>query len=42
LRPVAFSMDQERQAHPWISLPEPPQTGELDIQQVLSSPYFFA
>jgi len=35
-------LDQQRQAHPGISLPDPPQTGDLDIQQVLSSPYFFA
>ena len=34
--------DQQRKAHPGISLPDPPQTGDLDIQQVLSSPYFFA
>ena len=35
-------LDQQRQAHPGVSLPDPPQTGDLDIQQVLSSPYFFA
>ena len=35
-------LDQQRKAHPEISLPDPPQTGDLDIQQVLSSPYFFA
>jgi len=35
-------LDQQRKAHPGISLPDPPQTGDLDIQQVLSSPYFFA
>jgi DNA-directed RNA polymerase len=35
-------LDQQRQAHPGISLPDLPQTGDLDIQQVLSSPYFFA
>ena len=34
-------LDQQRKAHPGISLPDPPQTGDLDIQQVLSSPYFF-
>jgi DNA-directed RNA polymerase len=35
-------LDQLRKANPGISLPDPPQTGDLDIQQVLSSPYFFA
>jgi DNA-directed RNA polymerase len=35
-------LDQQRKAHPGISLPDPPQTGDLDIRQVLSSPYFFA
>jgi DNA-directed RNA polymerase len=35
-------LDQQRKAHPGISLPDPPQTGDLDIQQVLSCPYFFA
>ena len=35
-------LDQQRKAHPGIALPDPPQTGDLDIQQVLSSPYFFA
>jgi DNA-directed RNA polymerase len=35
-------LDQQRKAHPRIALPDPPQTGDLDIQQVLSSPYFFA
>jgi DNA-directed RNA polymerase len=35
-------IDQQRKAHPGISLPDPPLTGNLDIQQVLSSPYFFA
>jgi DNA-directed RNA polymerase len=35
-------LDQQQKAHPGISLPEPPQIGDLDIQQVLSSPYFFA
>ena len=29
-------------ANAGIGLPDPPQTGNLDIQQVLSSPYFFA
>jgi DNA-directed RNA polymerase len=35
-------LDQQRKAHPGIALPDPPRTGDLDIQQVLSSPYFFA
>jgi len=35
-------LEQQRKAHPGISLPDPPQTGDLDIQQVLWSPYFFA
>jgi len=35
-------LDQQRIANPGIVLPDPPQTGDLDIQQVLSSPYFFA
>jgi DNA-directed RNA polymerase len=35
-------LDQQRKVHPGIALPDPPQTGDLDIQQVLSSPYFFA
>src|SRR5438874_10934179 len=35
-------IDQQRKAHPGIILPDPPQTGGLDIQQVLASPYFFA
>ena len=35
-------LGQQRKAHPGIFLPDPPQTGDLDIQQVLSSPYFFA
>jgi DNA-directed RNA polymerase len=35
-------LEQQRKAHPGISLPDPPPTGDLDIQQVLSSPYFFA
>jgi DNA-directed RNA polymerase len=34
-------LDQERKPHPGISLPDPPQAGDLDIQQVFSSPYFF-
>jgi DNA-directed RNA polymerase len=35
-------LDQQRKAHPGLSLPDPPQRGNLDILQVLSSPYFFA
>jgi DNA-directed RNA polymerase, mitochondrial len=35
-------LEQQRKAHPGISLPDPPPTGDLDIQQVLSSLYFFA
>jgi DNA-directed RNA polymerase len=35
-------LDEQRKAHPDIALPDPPQTGSLDIREVLSSPYFFA
>jgi DNA-directed RNA polymerase len=35
-------LDQQRKAHPGLELPDPPKRGDLDIQQVLSSPYFFA
>jgi DNA-directed RNA polymerase len=35
-------LNQQRKAHPGISLPDPPPTGDLDIRQVLSSLYFFA
>jgi DNA-directed RNA polymerase len=35
-------IDQQRKAHPGLELPDPPKTGDLDIQQVLSSAYFFA
>jgi Autographiviridae RNA polymerase len=35
-------IEQQRKAHPGIELPDPPRTGDLDIQRVLSSPYFFA
>jgi DNA-directed RNA polymerase len=35
-------IDQLRKAHPGIELPDPPKTGDLDIRQVLESPYFFA
>ena len=35
-------LDEQRKAHPGILLPDSPRTGDLDIQQVLLSPYFFA
>jgi len=35
-------IEQQRKGHPGLSLPDPPKTGDLDIRQVLSSPYFFA
>ncbi|HEY2382443.1 MAG TPA: DNA-directed RNA polymerase [Terriglobia bacterium] len=35
-------LNEQRAAHPGVDLPEPPQTGNLDIRQVLSSLYFFA
>jgi DNA-directed RNA polymerase, mitochondrial len=35
-------LDQQRQANPDLELPELPPTGNLDIRQVLESPYFFA
>jgi DNA-directed RNA polymerase, mitochondrial len=35
-------IDQQRKAHSGLTLPDPPQTGDLDIRQVLESPYFFA
>jgi DNA-directed RNA polymerase len=35
-------IEQQRKAHPGLSLPDPPKTGDLDIRQVLSSTYFFA
>jgi DNA-directed RNA polymerase len=35
-------LEQQRKAHPGLSLPDPPRTGDLDIRQVLESPYFFA
>jgi DNA-directed RNA polymerase len=35
-------IEQQRKAHPGISLPDPPPRGDLDIRQVLESPYFFA
>ena len=40
-RPAEFSGPTTK-SHPGIGLPDPPQTGDRDIQQVLSSPYFFA
>jgi DNA-directed RNA polymerase len=35
-------LNEQREAHPDLDLPELPQTGNLDICQVISSPYFFA
>jgi DNA-directed RNA polymerase len=35
-------LNEQREAHPDVKLPELPQTGNLDIRQVLSSLYFFA
>jgi DNA-directed RNA polymerase len=35
-------LNEQRAAHPDINLPEIPPTGDLDIRQVLDSPYFFA
>ena len=35
-------LNEQRAAHPDIDLPEIPPTGDLDIRQVLESPYFFA
>jgi DNA-directed RNA polymerase len=35
-------LNEQRKAHPDVDLPEIPQTGSLDIRQVISSPYFFA
>ncbi|HEY2385036.1 MAG TPA: DNA-directed RNA polymerase [Terriglobia bacterium] len=35
-------LDEQRQAHPDLDFPEPPSPGDLDIRQVLDSPYFFA
>jgi DNA-directed RNA polymerase len=35
-------LEEQRQAHPDLDLPEPPQAGDLDIRQVIESPYFFA
>ena len=35
-------LEEQRQAHPDLDLPEPPQAGDLDIRRVIESPYFFA
>ena len=35
-------LEEQRQAHPGLDLPDPPQAGNLDIRQVIESPYFFA
>jgi DNA-directed RNA polymerase len=35
-------LNEQRAAHPDIDLPEIPPNGNLDIRQVLESPYFFA
>jgi DNA-directed RNA polymerase len=35
-------LNEQRAAHPDVDLAEIPQTGNLDIRQVISSPYFFA
>jgi len=35
-------LDEQRKANPDIALPNCPQLGDLDIRQVLASPYFFA
>ena len=35
-------LNEQRAAYPFIELPDLPQTGNLDIRQVLESPYFFA
>jgi len=35
-------LNEQREAHPDVDLPELPPTGNLDIRQVISSPYFFA
>jgi DNA-directed RNA polymerase len=35
-------LNEQRAAHPDVCLPDLPQTGDLDICEVLSSPYFFA
>jgi DNA-directed RNA polymerase, mitochondrial len=35
-------LDEQRQAHPDLDFPEPPEAGDLDIRQVIGSPYFFS
>ena len=35
-------LDEVRAANPDLDLPDVPQTGNLDIRQVMESPYFFA
>src|SRR2546422_791407 len=35
-------LKEQRDAHPDVDLPELPEAGNLDIRQVISSPYFFA
>jgi DNA-directed RNA polymerase len=35
-------IDGQRKANPGVDLPDPPAVGDLDIRQVLVSPYFFA
>jgi DNA-directed RNA polymerase len=35
-------LEEQSQAHPNVDFPDVPQTGDLDIRQVLASPYFFA
>jgi DNA-directed RNA polymerase len=35
-------LNEQKAAHPDLCLPELPQTGNLDIREVISSPYFFA
>ena len=35
-------LNEQRAAYPFIELPDLPQTGNLDIRQVLESAYFFA
>jgi DNA-directed RNA polymerase len=35
-------LNEQRAAYPYIELPDAPQTGNLDIRQVLESRYFFA
>ena len=35
-------LNEQREANTNVDLPGLPQTGNLDIRQVISSPYFFA